>query len=331
MDSTLFIESIDFEYRQIKMESDAEWKYLMDRFEAIQNEDPYMFEAKNDEKKSGGLVGVIGSMIQGIIKFLGSIGTKIKNLLLGEKTDEKGKENEQVKLDKDPNMLIKFINGDIKSSKDMLAKCQRGEVPLDEVKGFITKQNMNFDALKGTVLTLGGLFVSMGIMDKSIAKWKAEAEELYNSTKADGSNQIAHKASMHMTAEGQQAAIDEGTKLLVNHIRDTTAKGPKKAIEMAKILYQRNYLRQRSEEDLQAYRDPKMARTLKKREKEQLKNQKKMKRQEEKFVGKDGKGGTREKTKNKQNERMQKIDKATNELRETQNKGYVDSNQYVNK
>lgn len=238
----LYAESISLEIQEMYEKFDTDMAYLNQMLvgDAL-NDARNIFLEKGEEKQSGGLIGIIKSMLRGIRDLLSSAGKKLKSLLFGTSV-RPDKKNEKYVLDRDPNMLTKLVNGDIKNSTEMLRKASRGELSVDEAKRFVQKQNGSLDAVKSIATTVVGAFGMLVANKHYMDKWKAQADDALTSIEASTGSNFSSKVANQYDPTNKTNAAKEAVSIISQHLQSTQKRGIDAILAPLQNLYQKNYL-----------------------------------------------------------------------------------------
>lgn len=238
----LYAESISLEIQEMYEKFDADMAYFNqmlvgDTLDNTRN----IFLEKEEERQSSGLIGIIKNMLRGIRDLLSSAGKKLKSLLFGT-TVRPDKKDEKYVLNRDPNMLTKLVNGDIKSSTEMLKKASRGELSVDEAKRFVQKQNNSLDGVKAVATTVFGAFGMLVANKHYMDKWKAQADDALTSIEASTGSNFSSKVANQYSSENKNNATKEAVSIISEHLQSTQKRGIDALLAPLQNLYQKNYL-----------------------------------------------------------------------------------------
>ena len=121
-------------------------------FESIYNSDDYdSYALVITEASDGSNDNIIVRLFRAISNFIQKAIDKFKSLFGGGATLDPRYKNAPID-GKDPKLVAKFINGDFKSSKEVLAKAQRGQLSVEEANSFVNRQKSKFDAIKSSAI-----------------------------------------------------------------------------------------------------------------------------------------------------------------------------------
>jgi len=247
MSNILFAESMEMEFNQIYTEFTNAVAYANARLIEDGIIPSYIREA-GEQKASGGLFGFIKRIFESISRMLTEAGKKMKSFLFGAKLDE-SRANEKIKCEKNPDGVIKILNGEVPKYKDFLQKCLRGEVSVDEAKAFCEEKKGAFGAIGTVAISAGSLFGISKIADKSMSKWKADAEEAFEACSAE-INRLSEKAAR---TEGgmNDETIKQATQIVLNSMSEITGGGINSINKSIRALYVGNYVKARMEKNVE--------------------------------------------------------------------------------
>lgn len=208
----------------------------------------YSFITEAGEQDTG-FFGFVKKIFRGIIGIFERGISAISKFFTGKEINH-NKDNVQVKLGKDPDIVAKFISGDIKSSKEYLDKIRAGKVSKEEAMQFVQRQNSAFDAIKPGLKTLGSLAPLVAISTGIMGKWKKEAAAIYDDLEAKGENTYASKVANTYGAENKdQAARSGAEQIIASHMSESANKGIKYLLSLPKIMYANQYFTNRIKQE----------------------------------------------------------------------------------
>lgn len=246
MDYALFIESMDYEFLKIHKECDRQFSYAIARYEESVLGLDLFTEAES--KSSGGLIGLIGSLIGTIIKGLQSVAKTLKGALFGTEVDE-SKGNERVEMEQDPNAFLNIVNNGIASSVDLLKKAASGQIGMNEVKNNINSQKDELAKVGKKTITLAAMFGICRTGDKYMTGWKKQIEDAYNSCKTtvdDATERLARTED----PDGKKQVIKETTTFILNYMNSIVKEGENCIEKMVRIGFMKNYIKKKLNEDM---------------------------------------------------------------------------------
>lgn len=248
MNTILFAESMEIEFEQIYTEFTNAVAYANARLIEDGMAPSYIREA-GDEKASGGLFGFIKRIFESISRMLTEAGKKMKSFLFGAKLDE-SKANEKITCDKNPDGVIKILNGEIPKYKEFLKQCLKGEVSVEEAKAFCEEKKGAFGAIGTVAISAGSLFGISKIADKSMSKWKADAEEAFEAC----SEEIRRLSEKAARTEGgmNDETVKQATTIVLNSMSEITGGGINAINKFIRELYVGNYVKARMEQNVEA-------------------------------------------------------------------------------
>lgn len=269
MTPELYAKEIDAELRMIYEKYDYDFKMLQSSLDS-ESTILAMMEAGNEKE------GVIAKLIRKLREFLQTITNQIKKIVFGAKIAP-GQENAQIRLEKDPNILVKFLNGDIKDSKEYLRKARNGEIGVDEAKAFVEKQDGGFANIKGAILPAAATLAFCVGKQKFFDQWKADALDMFKTSEQSSTNSYADKVSNLMGSENKRNQAKEGAEMiLLNHTQQTTKRLSDMIIGPVKSMYQKGVLKNKIMEDAERRNTKQGRREITKEKKSEAKQLDKM-------------------------------------------------------
>lgn len=234
------------------------WEQHMLEYEAIlqSDDDKSFFTLYEKEDNSGESQGLISKLISKIKSFLESIINKIKGIGKGLEVDP-AKKNTNIHLDKDPSLVVKFLNGDIKSSKDYLQKAARGEVSIEEAQKFVQKQDSLFGTIKSATLPAVAIAAGAAANKLFLQRWRDEAHSALEDVERSSSQDFAGKVANTYDKGGKNETAKEASKIILNHINASTKKGLDHVLGPIRSLYQQGFIKNEILSDAEKRNDPK--------------------------------------------------------------------------
>ena len=209
----------------------------------------YSFITEANDQQEAGFIGFMKKIFRSIMGIFERGLSAIAKFFTGKDIDH-SKDNKQVQLDKDPDLVARFISGDIKSSKEYLDKIRAGKVSKDEAMQFVQKQNSTFDAIKPALKSLGALAPLLAIGGGVMKKWKNEAAEIYDNLEAHGENEYASKVANTYGAANKEAAAKAGAEqIIASHMGESANKGIKYFLSLPKIMVANQYFTNRIKQE----------------------------------------------------------------------------------
>ena len=253
----------------------------------------YSFITESSSKRSGGLIGFIQAIFRKIGEMFSRAINVVSKFLTGKEIN-KEKVNEQVRVDKDLDLVAKFVSGDIKSSKEYMKKIQAGQVSKEEAARFVQSQDKKWESIGPSVKTVGALMAAIGISSGFLSKWKKEADGVYADLtaydKQKFSSQVAHTRDNSPDGSLKREVASNGAEqIMAAHIQSTANKGIGAITGWMKKMYQQNYLTTRILDEANESRAKGGIRDMKRRQKSELKGIKRQIRDEQKIAGREDK------------------------------------------
>lgn len=254
----------------------------------------YSFITESEGGQSGGgLAGFVQSIFRKISEMFSRAINVVSKFLTGKEIN-KAKANEPVRVDKDLDLVSKFISGDIKSSKEYMQRIKEGKVSKEEALRFTQSQDQKWDAIGPSVKTVGALMGAIAVSNGFLQKWKKEADGVYNELTAHDkqrfSSQVAHtRDTSPNQALKRDVASNGAEQIMAAHMKSSADKGIKALTSVLKNMYQKKYLSQRILDESNEARSKNGFRAMKQRQHAEMKGIKKAIRNEEKIADREDK------------------------------------------
>ena len=229
-------------------------------FDSIMNSDNYesfyfaLTESENEKSDN-----ILVRLLKAISSFLNGIINKFREIITGSSL-RKGAENEKIQVAKDPNLVIKFLNGDLKDSKEFLQKAQRGEVSVDEARAFVNKQNGLWESIKSCALPAVAIFGGAAANEMFIKKWKSEADQVMSDVQRSDGVDYAGKMANTLDEKGKKTIANEASKVIISHMNDSSKNMATSLLNPIKELFQKQYIQKKLRDDSVQRNDPNYAR-----------------------------------------------------------------------
>lgn len=253
----------------------------------------YSFITESKENRSGGLVGFIQTIFKKISEMFSKAIGVVTKFLTGKEIN-KEKVNEPVRMDKDLDLVSKFVSGDIRSSKEYMKQIKEGKVSKEEALRFTQAQDKKWDSIGPSVKTVGALMGAIGISSGFLHKWKNEADGVYQDLTAHEkqkfSSQVAHTFDPSKNQSAKKDVASNGAEqIMAAHIQSSADRGIKAVTSILKNMYQKNYLTQKILDEANESRAKGGFNSMKKRQNAEMRSLKKSIRNEEKIADREDK------------------------------------------
>ena len=244
-------------------------------FESIYNSDNYdSYALVITEASDGSNDNIIVRLFRAISNFIQKAIDKFKSLFSGGATLDPRYKNAPID-GKDPKLVAKFINGDFKSSKEVLAKAQRGQLSVEEANSFVNRQKSKFDAIKSSAIPAALLFTGAFANEACLKKWKQECDAAMSDVQRMDNVDYSNKVANTLDARGKKTIANEASKIIVAHMNDSMNSGISSIFNPIKTLFAKGYVKSKIINDARKRNDPNYRKEIKQQSRMNLKNAKK--------------------------------------------------------